>query len=86
MAIGDFPSDQGRLSRCTPIYKTVPGWAEDVSSAKTYDELPENTKRFVETVEKVAGVPVTILSVGRRRDQTIFRPYYKKLSGQPSRS
>ena len=85
-AIQDFPSDQDRLTRCTPIYKSVPGWKEDVSDAKTYDELPENVKKFVEEVEKVSGVPVTILSVGRRRDQTIFRPYNKKLSGVPSRS
>jgi adenylosuccinate synthase len=85
-AIDDFPSDQERLVRCEPIYKTVPGWKEDVSDAKTFDELPENVKKFVETVEKVAGVPVTILSVGRRRDQTIFRPYNKKLSGHPSLS
>jgi adenylosuccinate synthase len=85
-AIQDFPSDQDRLTRCTPIYKTMAGWKEDVSDAKTYDELPENVKKFVEEVEKVSGVPVTILSVGRRRDQTIFRPYNKKLSGIPSRS
>ncbi|MDR3708867.1 MAG: adenylosuccinate synthase [Capsulimonadaceae bacterium] len=85
-SIEDFPSDQERLSRCTPIYKTLQGWKDDVSEAKTYDELPENVKKFVETVEKVAGVPVTILSVGRRRDQTIFRPYSKKISGSPSLS
>jgi len=85
-SIEDFPSDQERLTRCTPIYKTLPGWKEDVSDAKTYEELPENTKKFVDLVEKVSGVPVTILSVGRRRDQTIFRPYSKKLSGSPSLS
>jgi adenylosuccinate synthase len=85
-AIGDFPSDQDRLTRCTPMYKSVAGWKEDVSEARTFDELPENTKKFVELVEKVSGVPVTILSVGRRRDQTIFRPYSKKLSGTASLS
>lgn len=84
--IEDFPSDQGRLTRCTPIYKTLPGWKEDLSDARTFDELPENTKKFVELVEQVSGAPVTILSVGRRRDQTIFRPYSKKLTGSPSLS
>jgi adenylosuccinate synthase len=71
--IGDFPSDQGRLSRCKPIFETCPGWQEDVSDAKTWDDLPVNAKRFAETVERIAEVPVKILSVGRRRDQTIFR-------------
>jgi adenylosuccinate synthase len=71
--IDDFPSDQARLTRCTPIYETLPGWSEDVSDAKTYEELPGNVKRFVDTVERIAECPVEILSVGRRRDQTIFR-------------
>lgn len=69
----DFPSDQARLSTCEPVYKTLPGWAEDVSQAKTFDDLPKSVHRFVEAVEEMAGVPVAILSVGRRRDQTIFR-------------
>ena len=69
----DFPSDQARLSACQPVYKTLPGWAEDVSQARTFDDLPKSVHRFVEAVEEMAGVPVAILSVGRRRDQTIFR-------------
>jgi adenylosuccinate synthase len=71
--IDDFPSDQGRLLRCQPVYETLPGWSEDVSEAKSYDELPANAMRFVDTVERIAECPVEILSVGRRRDQTIFR-------------
>jgi adenylosuccinate synthase len=71
--IVDFPSDQGRLSKCTPVFESFPGWQEDVSDAKSWDDLPLNARRFAETVEKIAEVPVRILSVGRRRDQTIFR-------------
>ncbi len=71
--IEDFPSDQARLTRCKPVYETVPGWSEDVSDAKSYLELPKNVQQFVDTVERVADCPVAILSVGRRRDQTIFR-------------
>lgn len=69
----DFPSDQLRLSACEPVYRTLPGWAEDVGDATSFDELPKNVHRFVDAVEEIAGVPVIILSVGRRRDQTIFR-------------
>lgn len=71
--IDDFPSDQERLCRCIPVYQTLPGWAEDVSEVQSYDALPANARRFVETVESFVGTPITIVSVGRRRDQTLFR-------------
>jgi adenylosuccinate synthase len=72
--IVDFPSDQSRLCRCIPEYITLPGWKEDVSDIREYDKLPDNARRFIETVEKHIEVPITMVSVGRRRDQTIFRP------------
>lgn len=71
--IEDFPSDQGRLCRCTPIYRSLPGWKEDVTEIKRYEDMPENARKFIETVEEFIGVPITMVSVGRRRDQTIFR-------------
>ncbi len=71
--IEDFPSDQERLCRCRPIYQTLPGWAEDVTAIKSYDALPGNARRFIETVEAYLGVPITMVSTGRRRDQTLFR-------------
>jgi adenylosuccinate synthase len=71
--IEDFPSDQDRLGRCHPIYQTLPGWSEDVTEIKTYDALPGNARRFIETVEAFVGVPITMVSTGRRRDQTLFR-------------
>ncbi|WP_119319382.1 adenylosuccinate synthase [Capsulimonas corticalis] len=71
--IQDFPSDQARLSRCVPIYQTLPGWKEDVSNVKNYEDLPGNARRFIETVEALIDVPITMISVGRRRDQTLFR-------------
>jgi len=71
--IVDFPSDQGRLCRCEPIYRTFAGWPEDVSAIREYAKLPDNARRFVEAVEEYVGVPITTVSVGRRRDQTLFR-------------
>ena len=71
--IVDFPSDQGRLCRCEPIYRTFAGWAEDVSEIREFKDLPETAQRFVEAVEKHVEVPITTVSVGRRRDQTLFR-------------
>ncbi len=71
--IVDFPSDQGRLCRCEPIYETFAGWSEDVSEIREFGKLPEAARRFVEAVEKHVEVPITTVSVGRRRDQTLFR-------------
>jgi adenylosuccinate synthase len=71
--IVDFPSDQGRLCRCEPIYRTFAGWSEDVSEIRDFGKLPETAQRFVEAVEKHVEVPITTVSVGRRRDQTLFR-------------
>lgn len=81
--IKDFPSDQARLCRCQPVYETLPGWAEDVSEIKAYEALPLNARRFVERVETLIGVPITTVSVGRRRDQTLFRPKPSPASANP---
>jgi len=71
--IVDFPSDQGRLCRCEPVYETFAGWSEDVSEIREFGKLPDAARRFVEAVEKHVEVPITTVSVGRRRDQTLFR-------------
>ena len=71
--ITDFPSDQARLCRCEPVYQTFPGWSEDVSAIREFEKLPGNARRYIEAVEEYVGVPITTISVGRRRDQTLFR-------------
>ena len=51
----------------------MPGWNTDTTGCTTFDELPENAKRYVERIEELTGVPVKIVAVGSRRDQTIIR-------------
>ena len=68
-----FPSDAKRLSSAQCVYETVPGWEENLEDIKTYDELPANAKAYIDTVERITGVPVTIIGVGPKREQTIFR-------------
>ena len=68
-----FPSDAKRLSGAECVYETVPGWDENLENIKSYDELPVNAKAYVDTVERITGVPVTIIGVGPKREQTIFR-------------
>lgn len=68
-----FPSDAEKLASVECVYETLPGWDEDLSEMRTYEEFPENVKRYIDFVESIAGVPITILGVGPKRSQSIFR-------------
>lgn len=61
----------------TPVYKEFPGWKCDTTGCRSYDELPQQLKDYIEFIEKETEVPVDIISVGPNRDNTIVR---KKLS------
>ncbi|SKA79595.1 adenylosuccinate synthase [Desulfobaculum bizertense] len=67
------PQDENCLAYVEPVYESLPGWKEDISSAKTWDELPENARAYVQRVEEVLGVSANIVSVGPGREQTIIR-------------
>ena len=68
------PQQQSVLFHATPVYDELPGWkGQDISECKTFEELPENAKRYVEYVEKFVGAPITMISVAPERDATILR-------------
>jgi adenylosuccinate synthase len=69
----EFPRQQRVLYNCTPVYETLPGWSEDVTHCRSFDELPEAARSYIEYIEEVAGIPVTFVSVGPERDQLIRR-------------
>ncbi|MDR3072392.1 MAG: adenylosuccinate synthase [Clostridiales Family XIII bacterium] len=71
--IENFPASLKTLQECTPVYKTVKGWETDISGCRTWEELPEQTKVYIKEIETLTGIPVKIVSVGPRRDQTIIR-------------
>ena len=66
-----FPASLEDLAQCEPVYETFDGWGEEAAAAKTYDELPENAKTYLERIAAFTGVDVSIVSVGPKRDQTI---------------
>lgn len=68
-----FPTDVQTLEHSEPVFRTCKGWKEVISRVRTFRRLPERTQQYIETIEKLAGVPVSIISVGARRDQTIQR-------------
>jgi adenylosuccinate synthase len=69
--IDHFPSDAQVLARCQPIYSIVPGWKEDLSAARRLDDLPTGAREYVNIISKAVGLPVSIVSVGPDRAQTI---------------
>ena len=66
-----FPASLTNLEACEPVYETLPGWETDISGIRSYDELPENARKYVERIAEVTGVPLGIVSVGPNRNQTI---------------
>lgn len=69
--IEHFPSDAYQLERCTPIYETLPGWTEDLTKCRTPSDLPAAARKYVDRVGELVGKPVSVVSVGPDRDQTI---------------
>lgn len=67
-----FPSTT-KLKRAKPILEVLPGWKCDISHIKSYDELPENCKKYIEFAEKHIGVPIKIVSNGAKRENIIYR-------------
>lgn len=76
--IEHYPASLKILSECEAVYEELPGWDEDITSAKTLDDLPVNTRKYLERVSELTGIPIAIFSVGRNREQTNpVRPIYE---------
>jgi adenylosuccinate synthase len=65
------PASLKELGQCRPVFKELPGWKDEIASARTLDQLPAETTDYLKAIEEMAGVPISILSVGPMRDQTI---------------
>ena len=68
-----YPTDVFTHKYLEPVYETHKGWMENISGIRDYDKLPLNCKKYLERLEELLGVPVSIVSVGPDREQTIFR-------------
>jgi adenylosuccinate synthase len=67
----EFPRQQRVLYESRPVYEELPGWAEDISGARSLEDLPSKARDYIAYVEKAAGVPVTMVSVGPQRAATL---------------
>lgn len=62
-----------RLENSKPILETLPGWNSDISHIRNYDDLPENCKHYVDEIERMINVPITLVSNGPKREQILHR-------------
>lgn len=71
--IEGVPASAETYARVTPQIEMLPGWQEDLRAIDSFDRLPDTAKRYVDRLGTLIGVPVSILSVGPERSQTIYR-------------
>jgi adenylosuccinate synthase len=70
--------DCEKLGKGDPIYMELDGWDEDLTNIKDFKNLPTNARKYIEVLEELAGIPISIISVGPDRDQLIVRDEYSK--------
>ena len=68
----EFPTTS-KLEKAKPVLETLPGWKCDIRGIKTYEELPENCRKYVEFIEEKLGFPITMISNGPGRNDIIYR-------------
>jgi adenylosuccinate synthase len=66
------PASLKRFARCKPLYVELPGWKEDLSPVRTWDQLPEAAKAYLNTIQEITRVPFSIISVGPGREESII--------------
>lgn len=71
--VEQMPTTQTEFHHAKPIYEEMPGWWEDISGARTFDDLPANARAYVERLEELSGARVSCIGVGPGRDETIVR-------------
>ncbi len=70
--IDHFPVSLKVLGECEPVFETVPGWKEDISSVRSADDLPENTRNYLQRIQELSETPIDLISVGPGRNETII--------------
>jgi adenylosuccinate synthase len=69
--VEELPASQTHFHHAKPIYDYLPGWKENISTAKSIDDLPLNAREYVKFLEKISGAPISAIGVGPGRNETI---------------
>jgi adenylosuccinate synthase len=67
------PGSQSAFHHATPVYEELPGWQTDITGCRTFEELPREARDYIEYIEGLSGVPISLIAVGPDRSQTITR-------------
>jgi adenylosuccinate synthase len=67
----EMPVNQTDFHHAKPVYEELPGWWEDISTARTFPDLPLNARRYVEAIEQMAGARISTIGVGPGRDESV---------------
>ena len=67
----DIPMTQTEFHHAKPVYEYLDGWWEDLSTCRSFDDLPATARAYIKTIEDISGAPVSAVGVGPRRDQTL---------------
>lgn len=67
----DFPTDVEVLKKAVPVYEQMPGWKQDISEIELFGNLPVEARNYLARIADLIETPICMVSVGRRRDQTI---------------
>lgn len=71
--IYEFPQSQKIFKLCQPVYEEIPGWQEDLTKVRHFEELPQAAQNYIQRIEALTGVTATLVAVGPGREQTIVR-------------
>jgi adenylosuccinate synthase len=71
--IKEFPQSQKIFKQCRPLYEEMPGWQEDLTNVRRFEDLPKAAQNYVQRIEVLTGVPATLVAIGPGREQTIVR-------------
>ena len=69
--VDEMPMTQSDFHHAKPIYEYMPGWTEDITGVRKFEDLPENAQRYIERIEEIAGVRVSVIGVGAGREAAI---------------
>jgi adenylosuccinate synthase len=71
-SIDRLPAGADAVAQCVPVYQSFPGWKGATQGVRTFDALPAEAKSYLKAIEQLAGVPISMVSTGAERDDTIM--------------
>jgi adenylosuccinate synthase len=70
--IKEFTPDMNVLENCRPVYHELPGWQKETRGITDFKHLPDKAKRYVDYIAEKLETPISLISTGSKRDQTVF--------------